>query len=79
MAENRDFLNLARPMQSIGHRPEPSIRRHFQGVLPMQLLRSIAGQAAAATAALALSLALIGQTVQMPADAQGNTPAVEIA
>lgn len=46
----------------------------------MQLLRSIASQAAAATAALALSLALIGHTVQTPAaTAQGSTPAVEIA
>jgi|GEM_PF-2338185 len=46
----------------------------------MQLLRSIAGRASAAVAALALSLALIGQTVETPAATiQGSTPAVEIA
>jgi hypothetical protein len=79
-AENRHFINLARVMLSDGHQPEATIRHRFQGVSIMQLLRSIAGRASAAVAALALSLALIGQTVETPAaTTQGSTPAVEIA
>ncbi|KPF56289.1 hypothetical protein ABIC78_004141 [Novosphingobium sp. 1529] len=67
-------------MQSKGHRPDAIIRRHIQGVITMQTLLSIAGRTSAAVAALALSLALIGQTVQTPAaTAQGTTSAVEIA
>jgi hypothetical protein len=46
----------------------------------MTALRSIAGRASAAVAALALSLALIGQTVETPAAAShAATSTVEIA
>ncbi|NKJ44728.1 MULTISPECIES: hypothetical protein [unclassified Novosphingobium] len=46
----------------------------------MNTLLAIAGRASAAVAALALSLALIGQTVETPAvTAQGAAPVVEIA
>lgn len=45
----------------------------------MTLLRTFAARAAAATAALALSLTLIGQTVEIPAAGTATTSTVEMA